>query len=245
MTGSSDKTAKVWNGQNGAEILTLTGHTGSVLSASFSPDGSRIVTGSLDRTAKVWHANTECEALTFKGHSLSVNSASFSPDGSRVVTASDDKTAKVWDAQSGGEILTLKGHTGLVYSASFGMPRVCPANGLFVHLFSNQRVTAMSFQHHRPYRRAVTPRHLRAGSWALNFAQHVHGSELEWSGKGSRVRYRGRRQRRLPRLRARAAGPLAVNCRSTGVTISGPRRSSPSAAIAPTGSSTSAAAPAR
>jgi len=33
---------------------TLTGHTGEVTDAAFSPDGSRVVTASIDRTARVW-----------------------------------------------------------------------------------------------------------------------------------------------------------------------------------------------
>ena len=37
-----------------SELLTLKGHTAFVHSASFSPDGTRIVTGSFDQTAKVW-----------------------------------------------------------------------------------------------------------------------------------------------------------------------------------------------
>jgi hypothetical protein len=38
------------------ELLTLRGHTDTVHSASFSPDGSRVATGSHDGTAKVWDA---------------------------------------------------------------------------------------------------------------------------------------------------------------------------------------------
>ena len=72
-----------------------------VTAASFSPDGSRIVTASQDNTAKVWDANTGAELLTLKGHTNWVYSASFSPDGLRIVTGSDDKTAKVWDAKNG------------------------------------------------------------------------------------------------------------------------------------------------
>ena len=49
-------TAKVWDARSGAEALTLKGHTGYVSSASFSPDGSRVVTGSHDQTAKVLDA---------------------------------------------------------------------------------------------------------------------------------------------------------------------------------------------
>lgn len=36
----------------------LTGHIGPVISVSFSPDGTRIVSGSLDNTLKVWDAVT-------------------------------------------------------------------------------------------------------------------------------------------------------------------------------------------
>ena len=64
-----------------------------VVSASFSPDGSRIVTASWDGTAKVWDAESGAELLTLKGHAAQVTSASFSPDGSRIVTGSVDNTA--------------------------------------------------------------------------------------------------------------------------------------------------------
>jgi WD40 repeat protein len=89
----------VWDAKTGAEALTLKGHTSRLFSASFSPDGTRIVTASQDQTAKVWDAQTGAEALTLKGHTSWVRFASFSPDGTRIVTASDDRTAKVWDAR--------------------------------------------------------------------------------------------------------------------------------------------------
>jgi WD40 repeat protein len=88
----------VWDARSGAEVLTLKGHTRVVTSASFSPDGSRVVTASVDNTARVWDAKSGAEVLTLKGHTLPLTSASFSADGSRLVTASDDKTVKVWDA---------------------------------------------------------------------------------------------------------------------------------------------------
>ena len=54
-----------------SELMTLKGHTDSVCSAAFSPDGSRIVTGSWDQTAKVWDARSGAEVLTLKGHTES------------------------------------------------------------------------------------------------------------------------------------------------------------------------------
>jgi WD40 repeat protein len=110
---------KVWDATTGAELRSLSGHTGFVYSASFSPDGARIVTTSRDKTAKVWDAATGAELRTFRGHTDSVSSASFSPDGTRIVTASGDRTAKVWYAATGVEVLTLRGHTTGVTSAAF------------------------------------------------------------------------------------------------------------------------------
>jgi WD40 repeat protein len=54
VSGSYDKTLKVWDAQTGQETLTLRGHTDIVTSVSFSPDGKRIVSGSADKTLKVW-----------------------------------------------------------------------------------------------------------------------------------------------------------------------------------------------
>ena len=54
VTDSTDGTAKVFD-SSGDLIVTLEGHTGSVESADFSPDGSLVVTaGGGDSTAKVW-----------------------------------------------------------------------------------------------------------------------------------------------------------------------------------------------
>jgi WD40 repeat protein/serine/threonine protein kinase len=119
VTGSRDRTAKVWDARTGTALIELSGHMGTVSSVSFSPDGSRVVTGSDDGTAKVWDARTGSAFLELNGHLGAVMSASFSPDGSRILTASRDRTAKVWDARTGSLLLGLDGHNGYVSSASF------------------------------------------------------------------------------------------------------------------------------
>ena len=97
----------------------LRGHTDGVESASFSPDGTRIVSASWDNTVRIWDAQTGRELQKLEGHTNSVESASFSPDGTRIVSASGDKTVRIWDAQTGRELQKLEGHTDCVYSASF------------------------------------------------------------------------------------------------------------------------------
>jgi eukaryotic-like serine/threonine-protein kinase len=116
LTASWDKTARIWDTASQTEARTLQ-HTGSVFSASFSPEGTRLLTS--DKTARVWDAQSAAQVLNLRDHLRSVHTASFSPDGTRIVTTSWDRTATIWDAKTGAEIRTLDGHTDIVYAASF------------------------------------------------------------------------------------------------------------------------------
>ena len=102
-----------------AEFAVLSGHGGHVISAAYSPDGTRIVTASADKTARIWDARTGRELTVLSGHGDRVESAAYSPDGSRIVTASDDKTARIWDARTGRELTVLSGHGDSVESAAY------------------------------------------------------------------------------------------------------------------------------
>jgi WD domain, G-beta repeat len=86
-----------WQRQLHLELKTLYGHSASVCSVAFSPDGQRIATGA-GNTCRVWDAATGQRRLELKGHSSTVVSVAFSPDGKRILTGSGDATAKVWDA---------------------------------------------------------------------------------------------------------------------------------------------------
>jgi len=115
-TASEDGTAKLWSASSGGSLRTLQGHTGSVYSAVFSPDGQEVLTASEDGTAKLWSGSSgEC-LRALQGHTGIVYSAVFSPDGQEVLTASEDGTAKLWSASSGECLCTLQ---ELFYSAVF------------------------------------------------------------------------------------------------------------------------------
>jgi len=119
LTGSGDKTAKLWDASTGAQVRTFSGHTASVESVAFSPDGKYVLTGSDDATVKLWEASTGTEVRTLSGHTNYVLSVAFSLDGKYVLTGSADNTAKLWDASTGTEVRTFSGHTGPVKSAAF------------------------------------------------------------------------------------------------------------------------------
>jgi WD40 repeat protein len=112
----------VWDARTGEAVLKpIKGHTDSVTSVAFSPDGAHIVSGSDDKTIHVWDARTgEAVLKPIEGHIGSVNSVAFSPDGACIVSGSGDKTVCVWDIKMGRALVELtKSHTGSVCSVAF------------------------------------------------------------------------------------------------------------------------------
>jgi WD40 repeat protein len=109
-TAGQDKTARVWDVASGQALLTLRGHTGSVLGLAFiPPDGNRLATVSGDQTARLWDTSSGEPLLTLRGHTDTVRGGpAFDRSGKHLATASFDWTAKVWDTSSGKEMLTLE-----------------------------------------------------------------------------------------------------------------------------------------
>lgn len=66
VTGSMDRTAKLWDVSSGRELLTLKWHLDDVHSVAFSSDGTRIVTSSDDQTVKIWDAATPEEIAVWQ-----------------------------------------------------------------------------------------------------------------------------------------------------------------------------------
>jgi WD40 repeat protein/serine/threonine protein kinase len=100
-------------------VLALTGHTGRINYASFSPDGTRVVTASNDLTARIWDANSGFELRRLAGHTEPLTCAEFSPDGKRVITASVDGTTRLWDAGTGRELRVFRARGDHVNTAVF------------------------------------------------------------------------------------------------------------------------------
>jgi eukaryotic-like serine/threonine-protein kinase len=116
---------KLWDAENGKEILSFEAHHDYVSGVAFSPDGKRILTGSEDHTLKLWNAENGKEILTLKGHSAGVDTVAFSPDGKRIAASSPSgklqlrvigADIKVWDAEKGKELFGIEGGVGVAFS---------------------------------------------------------------------------------------------------------------------------------
>jgi WD40 repeat protein len=90
---------------------------GPVRFASFSPDGSLVLTGSDDGTVRLWRRDgTPVRTLARGGP---VTAASFSPDGRLVLTGSQDGTAAVRRVSTGAAVASLP-RGAPVTSGAFG-----------------------------------------------------------------------------------------------------------------------------
>jgi len=119
LTGSEDKTARLWEAATGKLVAALEGYTGHG-PVAFSPDGGLVLSGAPNNnTVRLFEAATGKLMATFEGHKGPVFSVAFSPDGGQVLTGSVDNTARLWEAATGKPVATFKGHTGSVASVAF------------------------------------------------------------------------------------------------------------------------------
>ena len=101
------------------ELVVQTGHSGSVNSVAYSPDGKLLASGGSDGVIKLWHVPTGSELRALSGHADAVRSVAFSPDGKVIASGSADQTIILWDALSGRQLRSLKGHTAGILSIAF------------------------------------------------------------------------------------------------------------------------------
>jgi WD40 repeat protein len=108
LSGSSDRTLRVWHIQSGKEVRRFQEDSKGIHCVTFSPDGKYILSGSGDGALRLRDFQSGRIIKALRGHSDSVLCARFSPDGNYIISGSWDKTYRLWDVASGVEIRKLR-----------------------------------------------------------------------------------------------------------------------------------------
>jgi hypothetical protein len=117
LSGSEDRSVRLWDVESGKEIRRFEGHTSAVSAVAFV-GANTVLSGGHDRTLRLWDVETGKELLRLVGHTDKVTSVDVHGTN-RAVSGSQDRTLRCWDIDSGKELSCLSGHTGWVNSVAF------------------------------------------------------------------------------------------------------------------------------
>ncbi|KAF8702671.1 WD40 repeat-like protein, partial [Rhizoctonia solani] len=122
ISGSSDATTRLWEiNQLPGAVLSLVGHSASVMTIAVSKDGTRIISGASepDNTVRIWDIQTGTQiGCPLAGHSYIVRGVAISPDGTRIVSGAHDRMLILWDTATHTAIHSYE-HTSEIWSVAF------------------------------------------------------------------------------------------------------------------------------
>ena len=110
VSGSEDRTIRLWNMPSARCLRVFEGHTAPIRHLVVTHDGKRLISGSDDGTIRLWDLTNGMCVHIFVGHTASVGQLAFSLDDRFFASAAGDLTLRLWDMFTGECLATLDGH---------------------------------------------------------------------------------------------------------------------------------------
>jgi len=111
--------AKDGIGKGSRFVRIFEGHSRSISSVCFSPDGRFALSGGFDKLVRLWEITTGKCLRTLEDHTKVISAICFSHDGKFALSGCRDKTLKYWELATGQCLRTFEGHTNGVLSVCF------------------------------------------------------------------------------------------------------------------------------
>ncbi|MGH2376255.1 MAG: WD40 repeat domain-containing protein [bacterium] len=109
---------QVWDMPSRQSRWVLTGHTGSVATVTFSPDGRTIASSGADDSIRFWDVGTGRSTHT-AAVPPGVSALAYSPDGQLLAGLMVNGPVALWDTRTGSLRRMLKGSTELSHGMAF------------------------------------------------------------------------------------------------------------------------------
>jgi WD40 repeat protein len=178
VTGSFDRTLRLWRVADGVSIAEMKGHGEKIYALAVSPSDGSVASGSFDGEIRLWDGRTGrlLRPLANQGGAL-VGSLSFSPDGRWLLSSCGaghscfGRPQFIWDVSTGRTIQSYLKHDNVVLAAAVA------SDGRFVATAGGDRNEI----HIWDAKTGETKQVLRGTGtpvWAAGFA--ADGSRLAW-----------------------------------------------------------------
>lgn len=108
ITGSADKTVKLWRRSDGREIRSYQGNASAILKVSINNQANAILAVGENGNVTIWDLNSGIILRQIKPEADKFTCATFHPDGLKIITGSYKSFISIWNIKTGNKEMEVK-----------------------------------------------------------------------------------------------------------------------------------------